>query len=209
MAMLVAAAKPFHVLPFAYAFKRGDPVWLAQVDVFVQRIQRTGRMLWLAGAMLLLWVLGGLMLVAYQAHERQMQDLRAYNQLLAHLFADHATRNIEAASQAGATPAELLNGGFQPQSAEFDTTLRQTLVNLPFLPFLRGLAVVDAQGLVLTSTDRADRDQVLDLTTLGDALAGRTARPGARRAAGHGRDGGHDHRRAAQRAGPRGGQAGT
>jgi ABC-type amino acid transport substrate-binding protein len=43
-AMLVAPPKPFHVLPYAYAVKRGDPVWLAQVDGFVQRIQRDGRL---------------------------------------------------------------------------------------------------------------------------------------------------------------------
>jgi len=43
-AMLVAPPKPFHVLPYAYAVKRGDPAWLAQVDAFVQRIQRDGRL---------------------------------------------------------------------------------------------------------------------------------------------------------------------
>ena len=43
-ATLVAPPKPFHVLPYAYAVKPGDDDWLAQVDAFVQRIQRDGRL---------------------------------------------------------------------------------------------------------------------------------------------------------------------
>ena len=43
-ATLVAPPKPFHVLPYAYAVKPGDGDWLAQLDAFVQRIQRDGRL---------------------------------------------------------------------------------------------------------------------------------------------------------------------
>jgi cyclohexadienyl dehydratase len=43
-ATLVSPPQPFHVLPYAYAVKRGDADWLAQVDGFVQRIQRDGRL---------------------------------------------------------------------------------------------------------------------------------------------------------------------
>lgn len=43
-AMLVAPPQPFHVLPYAYAVKPGDAEWLAQVDDFVARIQRDGRL---------------------------------------------------------------------------------------------------------------------------------------------------------------------
>lgn len=128
------------------------------------RSSGSGHRLLLLGGLLMLWVLGGLLTVAYQAHERQMQEARTNNLLLARLFADHVTRNIDAASLAGATLAELLLGGAQPQSAEFNAALRQTLVNLPFL---RGLAVVDTHGLVLTSTDAAERGRVLDLNALG------------------------------------------
>lgn len=42
---LVSPPVPFHVLPYAYAVKQGDPEWLAQVDSFVQRIQSDGRLL--------------------------------------------------------------------------------------------------------------------------------------------------------------------
>ncbi|WP_431101317.1 substrate-binding periplasmic protein [Roseateles noduli] len=43
-AQLIASPKPFHVLPYAYAIKRGDAVWLARLDEFVGRIKRDGRL---------------------------------------------------------------------------------------------------------------------------------------------------------------------
>jgi ABC-type amino acid transport substrate-binding protein len=43
-ARLVAPSSAFHVLPYAYAVKPGDEAWLAQVDDFVARIQRDGRL---------------------------------------------------------------------------------------------------------------------------------------------------------------------
>jgi cyclohexadienyl dehydratase len=43
-AVLVSPPAPFHVLPYAYAVKPGDAEWLAQVDDFVARIQRDGRL---------------------------------------------------------------------------------------------------------------------------------------------------------------------
>ncbi|MCE2907393.1 MAG: ABC transporter substrate-binding protein, partial [Burkholderiaceae bacterium] len=41
-ATLIAPPRPFHVLPYAYAVKPGDAAWLAEVDGFVERIQRDG-----------------------------------------------------------------------------------------------------------------------------------------------------------------------
>lgn len=43
-AALVPPPAPFHVLPYAYAVKRGDAEWLELVDAFVARIQRDGRL---------------------------------------------------------------------------------------------------------------------------------------------------------------------
>jgi ABC-type amino acid transport substrate-binding protein len=43
-ARLIAPPQPFHVLPYAYAVKPGDDEWLAQVDDFVARIKRNGRL---------------------------------------------------------------------------------------------------------------------------------------------------------------------
>ncbi len=43
-ASLISPPAPFHILPYAYAVKPGDEAWLAQVDEFVARIQRDGRL---------------------------------------------------------------------------------------------------------------------------------------------------------------------
>ncbi|MCE4556743.1 ABC transporter substrate-binding protein [Pelomonas cellulosilytica] len=43
-ARLVAPPKPFHVLPYGYAVKRGDARWLARLDEFVAAIKRDGRL---------------------------------------------------------------------------------------------------------------------------------------------------------------------
>jgi len=43
-AMLISPPQPFSVLPYGYAVKPGDAEWLAQVDEFVARIQRDGRL---------------------------------------------------------------------------------------------------------------------------------------------------------------------
>ena len=43
-AKLVAPPRPFHVLPYAYAVRQGDPQWLARVDEFVAAIKRDGRL---------------------------------------------------------------------------------------------------------------------------------------------------------------------
>jgi len=43
-ARLVSPPKPFHVLPYGYAVKRGDARWLARLDDFVAAIKRDGRL---------------------------------------------------------------------------------------------------------------------------------------------------------------------
>lgn len=43
-AELIAPPTPFHVLPYAYAVKPGDDAWLGEIDGFVQRVQRDGRL---------------------------------------------------------------------------------------------------------------------------------------------------------------------
>lgn len=44
-ARLVAPPKPFFVLPYGYAVKRGDARWLSRLDEFVAAIKRDGRLL--------------------------------------------------------------------------------------------------------------------------------------------------------------------
>ncbi len=43
-ARLVTPPKPFHVIPYAYAIKPDDDAWLQQLDSFVIRIKRDGRL---------------------------------------------------------------------------------------------------------------------------------------------------------------------
>lgn len=43
-ARLIAPPTPFHMLPYGYAVRRGDPQWLAVIDDFVARIKRDGRL---------------------------------------------------------------------------------------------------------------------------------------------------------------------
>ena len=43
-AALITPPAPFHVLPYAYATRQGDAAWAAQIDEFVSRIQRDGRL---------------------------------------------------------------------------------------------------------------------------------------------------------------------
>lgn len=43
-ARLVAPPAPFHVLPYGYAMRRGDAQWQAEIDEFVARIKRDGRL---------------------------------------------------------------------------------------------------------------------------------------------------------------------
>jgi ABC-type amino acid transport substrate-binding protein len=43
-ARLVKPQTPFHVIPYAYAIKPGDEAWLQQLNDFVARIKRDGRL---------------------------------------------------------------------------------------------------------------------------------------------------------------------
>jgi cyclohexadienyl dehydratase len=43
-ARLIAPPQPFHAIPYAYAVKPGDDEWLAELDRFVERIKRDGRL---------------------------------------------------------------------------------------------------------------------------------------------------------------------
>ena len=77
---------------------------------------------------------------------------------------DHATRSIEAVSLATGTLAELAQRGAAPESPAMAAALQQTLVNLPYL---RGVAWLDAAGTVLASTDPADLGSRVPLAALG------------------------------------------
>jgi len=95
------------------------------------------------GAALLLAVLGSLLAVAW--YERGLDERYALerSELLAHVLADSATRQVEATALAVATLSELLASGLGPEGPEMRAAMAQTLVNLPFL---RGIGVVDSRA---------------------------------------------------------------
>jgi PAS domain S-box-containing protein len=127
----------------------------------------------LAGGLVGLLLALALVALAWAEHEANDERTRAQTEVMARVFADHATRSIDATALALATVDELLARGAEPGSPELQGALQQTLVNLPFL---RGVAVVDVQGLVLASADVAENGVVIDLASLGPRPpAGRTA----------------------------------
>ncbi len=131
------------------------------------------RVVVLAGGLVGLLLALALGALAWAEHEANDERVRAQTEVMARVFADHATRSIDATALALTTVDELLSRGVEPEAPELLGALKQTLVNLPFL---RGVAVVDAQGLVLASADPADRGITLDWPRLG-------ARPAAGRVA--------------------------
>jgi len=117
-----------------------------------------------AGGLLLAVVLLGLAAVALYDREQQIAQVRERSELMARMFADSLTRNVESTALATATLAELLASGLAPEGAEIRTAVKQTLVNLSFL---RGIAILDVQGQVLASADEAELGRVIDLAPFG------------------------------------------
>jgi PAS domain S-box-containing protein len=118
---------------------------------------------------LLALALAALAWVDQLAHDARVQEQTV---LMSRVFADHATRSIDSAALAAATVEDLLERNVEPDSPEVIGAMSQTLVNLPFL---RGMAVIDSQGLVLASADAAEQGIVIDLAVLGPQPSGRRA----------------------------------
>ena len=128
-----------------------------------RRLATRAAVLWAGG---LVGMAVGIALSAMALVDRSAHDdrVREHTVLMARLFADHATRSIDAAALATATIDELMANGIKPGAPELRATLSQTLVNLPFL---RGIGIVDSQGLVLASADPGDVGLVIDIDRLG------------------------------------------
>jgi PAS domain S-box-containing protein len=118
---------------------------------------------------LLALALAALAWVDQLAHDARVREQTV---LMARVFADHATRSIDSAALAAATVEDLLERNVEPDSPEVIGAMSQTLVNLPFL---RGMSVIDSQGLVLSSADPAEQGIVIDLAALGPQPSGRQA----------------------------------
>ncbi|MFM9917821.1 MAG: hypothetical protein ACKVOX_18620, partial [Rhizobacter sp.] len=105
-------------------------------------------------------------LAAFSAYERNelIEHVTERNRMLSRVFAETVTRDIDGTALAAATLGDLLVRGLAPEGPEMRAALSQTLVNLPFL---RSFGIVDAQGLVISSTESDATDHVIDLATLG------------------------------------------
>ncbi len=117
-----------------------------------------------AGGALMAAVVLTLGWLALHDREQLLQSLDERNELMARVFADRATRNIDGTALALATLAESAARGLAPEGAEMRAALAQTLVSLPFV---RSVALLDAQGQVLISSEADERGKVIDLRALG------------------------------------------
>ena len=125
-----------------------------------------------AASRLPMWVGGVLIALVWASvlglvvHQRSLDEASALDrsELLARVMADNANRNVEAAALAAATLGEFVASGVAPEGSEVRAALEQTLVNLPFL---RGIALLDARGQVLASDDQGAPGLTLDLAPLG------------------------------------------
>lgn len=117
-----------------------------------------------AGALLALAVAAAVAWLGWTEHEEKMETQRARNELLARVLEDQATRTIETTAIAMASLSELLATQSLAQIGDVTPVLNQAMVGLPFL---RSLAVVDAQGRVLSSTVPRDVGVAIDPKRLG------------------------------------------
>jgi len=100
-------------------------------------------------------------LMSYERSEA-LQARMDRNELLARVLEDHATRSFENVSVALSALADAL--AEDGRGAQMGWALSQTLAGLPLL---RGVAVIDASGQVLASSEPADVGRRLDLGRLG------------------------------------------
>jgi len=126
------------------------------------------------GAALLVLVLFGY--AAWEDRQTALKRAEADAQSLARVLEDQATRGIDTAALALAALAEVVAQAEPDSDRQLGKALAQSLASLPVL---RDVSVLDAQGLVLASTDGTLHDQIVDLERLGqlpsvgaDALLG-------------------------------------
>ena len=133
--------------------------------------QRAGALALLVAVALAVAVLVALSSLAWYERRVALDSAEDRAALLARVLEDHVTRTIETA----ALTLRTLGDGVARQrsvaaanGAALQPLLRQALLGLPFM---RGVAVLDPQGLVLASTDPAELGLRLDMAKLGSLPA--------------------------------------
>ena len=142
------------------------------------RLRRTPtrRLAWLdsggavlpVGAVFALSILVFVALFAWDQYRGAERRDRERAELLARVLADHATRNMEAASGTMAVAADILGRDGDPRLAL--AALPDFFANaVRRLSALRSLSLLDAKGKVLLSSNRENVGMVLDLASAFDA----------------------------------------
>ena len=129
--------------------------------------RRSGALVLLAAIALALAVLATLSSLGWYERREALESALDRGELLARVLEDHVTRTVETAGLTLRTLGESL--ARQPIVAASSGTDLQPLLSqaLLGLPFMRGVAVLDQQGLVLASSDLADVGLRLDMAKLG------------------------------------------
>ncbi|MBI3349492.1 MAG: PAS domain S-box protein [Burkholderiales bacterium] len=114
--------------------------------------------------LLALGVVVALLALAEYQRRAALEAAGERGELMARVLEDHATRVVESASLTLRTLAESMAQQPQVEPARQQALLTQALAGLPFL---RGVAVLDAQGQVLASSSAAEQGLRLDLGRIG------------------------------------------
>jgi PAS domain S-box-containing protein len=117
-----------------------------------------------AGTLLWLMVAAALLAFAWYDHRQRLDDVQERNVLLARVLEDHATRMVDGAALAAATIDEMVTRGAPVGGPEMAAAMSQSLLSLPHL---RGIAVVDLNGVIVASSDTAELGRSIDLARLG------------------------------------------
>lgn len=118
---------------------------------------------WL-GALAALLIVAVVAWLAWSEYQEKVETQRSRVELLARVLEDHATRTVETTAIALGSLSELIATQTAGAVGDVGPLLGQALVGLPFL---RSLAIIDAQGQVLSTTAARDFGRVVDVRALG------------------------------------------
>lgn len=130
----------------------------------LQQSTRLARSARLAGGLLSLAALLGMLLVAWQTHDEALLAATERNRLLARVLEDQATRTIDSASLALTTVADALRVQPALDQPHAGPVLGQAVASQPFL---RAAALLDERGLVLASSMPGDVGHNVELSRWG------------------------------------------
>ncbi len=114
---------------------------------------RAARSVVLAGALLALAALVGVLLVTWQGRREALESSAERNRLLARVLEDQATRTVDSAALALSNLADSLHAQRVEDASRLTALLQQTTAAHPYV---RTVALMDDQGRVLASSSPRD-----------------------------------------------------